>query len=522
MDDSTEDEEESQLKTAIALSLQEQTVAAAATTAALTADPVKHRTEFIDLSADDDPIELDPSRGEPKSTAVKSNAACPAFLGLDRKAMEQERLARKRKALEPSLPPATSDNRVCDESHEVVAARECGTCASTQSSALGDDETRNKKARIESQSEKLTNSNLQYPKGIVKKTWALGFPREDDIKIEEVLERSDLTLAVLSSFQWDVEWLMRKIDVAKTKMIFIMQAKDESTKEQYRRETADMPTLRLCFPSMEGQVNCMHSKLMLLAHPSYLRIVVPTANLVPYDWGEGGVMENMVFLIDLPRLPDGQTTSAEDLTFFGQELVSFCQAMGLQKDVVHSLRRFDFSETKEMAFVHTIGGAHTGDGEPWRRTGYCGLGRAVKQLGLSTRKHLDIDFVTSSIGALDLYFLTMIYLAAQGDDGLQEYEWRTNASGKTKAGKKGSRPNPAAQVEVVKTLKESFRIFFPSRDTVVRSRGGPACGGVICFSSKWYTASNFPQEVLRDCKSMRQGMLMHNKVCLIGLVQSSG
>ena len=196
--------------------------------------------------------------------------------------------------------------------------------------------------------------------------------------------------------------------------------------------------------------------------------------------------------------------------------------MGLQKDVVHSLRRFDFSETKEMAFVHTIGGAHTGDGEPWRRTGYCGLGRAVKQLGLSTRKHLDIDFVTSSIGALDLYFLTMIYLAAQGDDGLQEYEWRTNASGKTKAGKKGSRPNPAAQVEVVKTLKESFRIFFPSRDTVVRSRGGPACGGVICFSSKWYTASNFPQEVLRDCKSMRQGMLMHNKVCLIGLVQSSG
>ena len=37
----------------------------------------------------------------------------------------------------------------------------------------------------------------------------------------------------------------------------------------------------------------MHSKLQLLAHPSYLRICVPTANLVPYDWGETGVMENV-------------------------------------------------------------------------------------------------------------------------------------------------------------------------------------------------------------------------------------
>jgi hypothetical protein len=55
-----------------------------------------------------------------------------------------------------------------------------------------------------------------------------------------------------------------------------------------------MPNIRLCFPPMDGQVNCMHSKLMLLFHPNYLRIVVPSANMVPYDWGEqGGVMENV-------------------------------------------------------------------------------------------------------------------------------------------------------------------------------------------------------------------------------------
>jgi len=37
----------------------------------------------------------------------------------------------------------------------------------------------------------------------------------------------------------------------------------------------------------------MHSKLMLLFHPEYLRVVVPTANLTNYDWGETGVMENV-------------------------------------------------------------------------------------------------------------------------------------------------------------------------------------------------------------------------------------
>lgn len=54
------------------------------------------------------------------------------------------------------------------------------------------------------------------------------------------------------------------------------------------------PNIQYCFPSMEGLINCMHSKLQLLSHPSHLRIAVPSANLVPYDWGEqGGVMENV-------------------------------------------------------------------------------------------------------------------------------------------------------------------------------------------------------------------------------------
>lgn len=41
----------------------------------------------------------------------------------------------------------------------------------------------------------------------------------------------------------------------------------------------------------------MHSKLMLLFHPEYLRVVVPTANLIPVDWGEYDIMENVSYIV---------------------------------------------------------------------------------------------------------------------------------------------------------------------------------------------------------------------------------
>ena len=192
------------------------------------------------------------------------------ILGLDRKQMEAARLARKRHS--SISPPPT--RKITKLSHPKL-------------------------------------DSPQFLQGAVKKTWAFGHSRAgDDIKLEEVLQRDDLQLAVLSSFQWDIPWLLAKIDLS-TKLTLIMQAKEETVRKQYIRETAGMTNLRLCFPSMEGQINCMHSKLMLLSHPGYLRIVVPTANLVNYDWGETGEMENMVFLIDLPRLPDGKRNAKE-------------------------------------------------------------------------------------------------------------------------------------------------------------------------------------------------------------------
>ncbi|MCJ1381089.1 hypothetical protein MMC17_004198 [Xylographa soralifera] len=478
------------LRLAIALSMQEQ----AAVTQSRSGNIMK---DIVDITKD-------LTDADEQNRATMASNAVPVrhgILGLDRKAMEEERLARKRKA--PISPPICAKIRKATDGsaqriHDHPPNRTAEVTAANTNGQLHEHSASG-------------NTTVRFPAPVVKKTWAFGFPRAgEDVKLEEVLERVDLNLAVLSSFQWDVEWLLGKINTATTKVIMVMQAKDEATRQQYARETADMANLRLCFPSMEGQVNCMHSKLMLLAHPDYLRVVVPTANLVPYDWGESGVMENTLFLIDLPRHPKGCRTSPDDLTFFGKELIYFCHAMRLQTDVVNSLYDFNFSATKDVAFVHTIGGVHSGETEPWRRTGYCGLGRAVQHLGLGTAQPLRVDFIASSVGAVDIDFLIRLYLAAQGSDGLREYTWRVTAF--TKAARKRDH---SWRDELVENIENNFRLYFPSRDTVVHSRGGVGCGGPICFQSKWYKSSTIVQHILRDCKSTREGLLMHNKLLYV-------
>ena len=328
--------------------------------------------EVVSLDSDDEtkiaPVEHKDS---------ERSSAGMGMMGLDRAQMEAERLARKRKANSPieeerAKAPATRsiDNVPAKAllSADVKGKVSAGTIQSSVS-ALNGSASRPQERAFSS------NNAPKYPTGKALKTWVKGQSRNgDDVTLREVLQPESLQLAVLSSFQWDVPWLFSYLR-SETRTTLIMQAKDEATRSQYRSETEGTKNLRLCFPSMEGQINCMHSKLMLLSYPDYLRIVVPTANLVPYDWGEHGTMENTVWMIDLPRLSDKKRIVQEDLTFFGKELMRFLVAKGLDGRIIDSLCGFDFSGTRDVAFVHTIGGAHTGD--EWRHTGHAGLATAV-------------------------------------------------------------------------------------------------------------------------------------------------
>ena len=438
----------------------------------------------------------------------KSAESVGGILGIDRKRQEEERLARlKRKREQRVSPPSLRKNMksagIPDPTAETIRDTTRVKAVTVASTSGLDISTRGPK------------SALQYSAGVVKKTWAFGFPRSNDIKLEEVLQSSRLEAALLSSFQWNWDWLLPKMDTRRTKFVFVLHAKDEQLRQHHRSDFSDAPNVRLCFPPMEGQVNCMHSKLMLLFYATHLRVVVPTANLVPYDWGEpfrnlqGGVMENTVFLVDLPKRDTRDDDEKHAEIPFMQSMLYFLKAQKLPEDVIRRLQDFDFSSLAQTGFVHSIGGPHYGDA--WRETGLCGLGQCLHKLGLCTSESVEIDFVTSSVGNLDDDFLRSLYLVAQGDSGLSEYTLRTAKA-----------IPPAVSRDLERRLgqyfawgwKQHFRFYFPSEDTVKGSKGGAGCGGTICFNSRWWNGARFPHNLMRDCRSRREGMLMHNKVGL--------
>ncbi|KAK4123681.1 phospholipase D/nuclease [Parathielavia appendiculata] len=419
-------------------------------------------------------------------------------IGLDRKRMEEERLARLSKRKASQLDDDQASARPIQRPRTTPASSVPPTAAFPEKEKPTAPEATLPGATTPAR------TRLPFPHGVVKKTWAFGQPRQgDDIKIEEVLQKRQLLLAVLSSFQWDYDWLESKIDLGRTRLILIAFAADAAEQKELRAEVPG-DRIRFCFPPMQ-QIGAMHSKLMLLKYEKYLRIAVPTGNFVRYDWGETGTMENMVFVIDLPRFETAKEREAQKLTAFAEELFYFLHAQGLDGKLVDSLRNYNFAETGRYGFVHTIPGTHTAE-EAWRRSGYCGLGRMVNVLGLGSSAPIELDFVCASLGAVNYSLVTALYHACQGDSGLKEYELRIRSS-------KGKGPTSAE--EALSMVNRHMRVFFPSRQTVLESKGGRNGAGTICFQSRWWQSPTFPHELLRDCKSVRKGLLMHSKLMYV-------
>jgi hypothetical protein len=401
------------------------------------------------------------------------------MIGLDRAAMEAERLARlaSRKRPAPVSPTRLEQDGNISQKKPKVEKPTANTTKLPVSFANPSTAT-------------TTPPTLQYPRGVVRRTWSALHSRNNDIKIEEVLMKDKLKIAVLSSHQWNQDWIMGKIDMKTTKMIVVMEAKDEAERKQFIRDAEEIG-LRACCPPQQGMYTCMHSKLMLLFYEHSLRIVVPTANLMPYDYGETGIMENSVFLIDLPRRKDS-VSSTDDLTFFGKELMYFLEKQGLQENAREGVLKFDFSNTEHLAFVHSSFGSHYD--EDMRRNGFPGLSRAVKHLGLDCEGQLELDFAASSMGSLTDLAVNNLYEAARGRDVISQGRDKLKTSNAT--------------------TKKHFRVYFPLHETVQTSLGGTDNGGTICLQKHYYEKPDFPKSIFRDNQSKRQGMLSHNKILL--------
>lgn len=458
-DNEGEDNEDEAMKWAIALSMQD-AAQPPTTTSATTIHKQSSATAAV-ASA-----ELTQQAAQITMSAMPNPSPNASFV-MDRRAMEGERLARLQGRKRKRTPSPHQPSK-----HQSKASAPTMTADSTNSQSHED-------------------PVLQYPRGVIKRTFATKFPRTDDITIDELLQAPTVNIAVISSFQWDAEWLSRKLSHTKIKQCWVMNARDAATQARWRQDLADcgIPNLRIHFPPMNSAVGNAHCKYMLLVGEKKLRLVISTANVEPEYWGEvknnwqPGVLENSVFLIDLPRRAGGLVGSVDELTPFGKELVHFLEAQQLDPLIVKGVLKFDFSHTGHLAFVHSIGTASDTEAHP---TGLPSLERAVSTLRLNNVDHIELDYAASSLGALDDPFLERIYLAAQGlPDG-----------GRSKTAQ----------------FYDNIRIYYPTEDTVKSSIGGPDCAGVISLRKAHHDSPAFPSRYLRDYLSTRKGMLSHNKL----------
>lgn len=278
-----------------------------------------------------------PSRPSIEDASTAASDKLAGISGLDRKAMEQERLTRLGKRKRDSSPERPS--KQIAKMHSMEGA---------QASSI--------------QSHSVQSAILRYSRGAIKRTFATKYSRTNDITVDEVLQADSVNIAVISSFMWDSEWLNKKLNPLKVKQIWIMNAKDQDVQERFKQEMKDcgVPNSRMHFPPMNGMIHSMHSKFMLLFGEDNLRFVVPTANMTPIDWGEvkndwqPGVMENSIFLIDLPRRSDGEMGDRAGLTVFGKELIHYLEEQKLGNNVIEGVLKFDFSQTDHLAFVHSM------------------------------------------------------------------------------------------------------------------------------------------------------------------------
>ena len=505
-----EEEEDDDLELAIALSLQQHE------------DDESKKAEDTPASANAK------TKLDSDTNPVEQKHGLGGLLGFDRKAMEAERLARlKRKRGEDEEEVSTKVRSISPQKVRSISPPALRRAPQKPvMPASGPSEATNTSVANTTSSSTISCSATSpklYPDGVVLKTHAPGYATDRTISFSDLIApAASLKSCLLSSFIWDFDWLLPHFSTNLTNFLLVMHAKYPGERQQIEANFAGIPNIKLCFPPMEGQVHCMHSKLMLLFWNDRCRIVVPTANLMGFDWGVGSVMENMVWLIDLPVLPepgadgghqqprDGSNSGSE--TSFKRNLQEFLAAQTVPYGVLQKLDKFDFSKTGNVGFVHSISGTHSG--ENWKDTGHCGLGKAVKEMGLAHAGPIEVDFLTSSVGSLNDEFMRCMYLAAQGDDGLTEYTLRTAKAFPAKRIGTNTQGGDLVSKSAGQDWKGKFRFYFPSQQVVEASNGGERSAGTICFNEKWWEGTKFPKSAMQDCVSVREGLLMHNKVSM--------
>ncbi|EJD04669.1 phospholipase D/nuclease [Fomitiporia mediterranea MF3/22] len=320
-------------------------------------------------------------------------------------------------------------------------------------------------------------------------------------RLSEIIgPKSDITLAILSSYSNAVDWLYDFFEPT-TPIVLVNQPGEDGNSGL--KELA--PNILMTKPFIRNGRGCMHIKILLLFYKDgRLRICLPTANFVEYDWRD---IENTAWVQDVPMRKTTIRHDPKAADFPGtlqRVLHKLNVPAALTKlldgnfpelpiEALSELRmRWDWSKVK-VKLVASLAGKYEGWDEV-ERTGHPALAKAIQELGVTPPKgkELVLECQGSSIGTYSRQWMDEIYCSAKGQSA------------------KAWLNKPRSQR--MKLAWPLIKILFPSLATVKDSvLGMPGGGTMFCRKAQW-ESKNFPRELFHDSNSKRGRVLMHSKM----------
>ncbi|KAJ2809539.1 hypothetical protein H4R20_000041 [Coemansia guatemalensis] len=356
---------------------------------------------------------------------------------------------------------------------------------------------------------RATDSHLQYPDGAVRITQLKDVPdnSEDTVNLAELLDATELTEALLTTYALDMDWLLAHFR-PDTQLTLIadqqqLSRKMENTPEQ--KQLRKEQGIRMITPEfIIPEVQIMHTKLMLLFYPEHMRLLVSSANLVEDEWS---IVQNSVFVQDFP-LDNRQIFAANE---FSKDLAYSLHDLSAPFAIIARFNNVDFSRAK-VSIVSSVPTGSKIQRHHMNMDSY-GMLRLAKVLDIPEPNNGSLEFepctrlycVGSSLGKIDIGWLRDFYICAHGLN-----------------------PEPISLEERREMVSDDLidiGVAFHTQGQIDRCKyGAERCSQYIFARRDVYEDKNFVRSMLLRVKPRIENTLVHSKaiVARSGVSQKSG
>jgi tyrosyl-DNA phosphodiesterase-1 len=300
------------------------------------------------------------------------------------------------------------------------------------------------------------------------------------LSLPEIIDPNNLEAAYFCTYSFDLQFF-KTIIPYQTRSIPITLVKHwkKDSGDSEGRSLFELGKTPLCVinPPLISTYSSMHSKLWLLSFPTFLRVVVSSANLSHFDWE---CYTQCIWIQDFPKLSSLSTATNE----FKQHLVNFWNISTL-KLPAKWLDNYDFSGAKVHLMVSVPGYHNTGSFEKYGHMRLRNILKKHNPLNSTQLQNSACYYQISSVGSLSTNWLKEVCTSMN------------------------------TIMPSKRTDKTGVKVIYPSKDTVAKSKLGIRGGGMIHLRRSNYTANTFPSHVLCDFKSCLQSQenyLAHSKM----------